>query len=571
MRLIACRSCSRKTAASSMRPSAMPRARRMATFSSRRRARRLRFVAMRATSPNTIRMRFAGSRGAQSMLGEDVVEATSNYYIGDDATTWHADVPHFQRVRARAVYPGIDVVYYGSGPAARILFRGRAARGSGPHRSVLQRRRHDRDRPRRRSRAAHETCNDHARETGRVSPDRGRATRRRSPLREARRGPCRHQHSHATTARNRSSSIRWSCCTRRISAAAAPTRCSASPPIRTATRMSPGSRNRSIFRPLNASRPDSGGATDVFIAKINAAGTALIYSTYLGGNAIDAALGIARDTSGNVYVTGYTASSEFPGHARIHCRRASNGGAYDAFVAKLGPTGALQYSTYLGGIGHRRRECDRGRWRGQRVCRRLHLFAGFPDRERVPAASERRAEWMLRRQDAFVSKLDTGGTASSTRLISAVRTRTRRRHRGRQPGTRLDHGLHLVRRSSDRRRTAVGVERFGRRIREPLHRDGCSRLFDLLRRRRLRRRRSRIAVDAEGSLYVTGFTQSADFPTVNAFQNDAARRRRRLRRQARDPRPVHHRARRFFTHRISAAATMRWATRSRSTATAMRT
>src|SRR6185295_8448630 len=85
------------------------------------------------------------------------------------------------------------------------------------------------------------------------------------------------------------------------------------------------------------------------------AGTALIYSTYLGGISDDDANSIAVDSSGNVVIAGSTASTDFPttaGAIRRTCNTASNGGCFDAFVAKLNASGsALVYSTYLGGTG----------------------------------------------------------------------------------------------------------------------------------------------------------------------------------------------------------------------------
>jgi hypothetical protein len=88
--------------------------------------------------------------------------------------------------------------------------------------------------------------------------------------------------------------------------------------------------------------------SDAFVTRLNAAGTALIYSTYLGGNSVDGAEAIAVDGSGNAYVTGETYSSNFPVISAI---QATSAGVVDAFVAKLDPTGAvLMYSTYLGGV-----------------------------------------------------------------------------------------------------------------------------------------------------------------------------------------------------------------------------
>ena len=77
----------------------------------------------------------------------------------------------------------------------------------------------------------------------------------------------------------------------------------------------------------------------------------LTYSTYLGGNGADAANGIAVDNSGNSYIVGPTSSTDFPVVTGAH--QPANGGGTDAFITKLNATGtALIYSTYLGGSGN---------------------------------------------------------------------------------------------------------------------------------------------------------------------------------------------------------------------------
>ena len=92
-----------------------------------------------------------------------------------------------------------------------------------------------------------------------------------------------------------------------------------------------------------------GGSGDTFVAKLNAAGTALQYSTYLGGSGIDNAEGIAVDSTGNAYVTGQTYSTDFPTAAAIQSLNGGNQDS-DAFVTEINSTGsALVYSTYLGG------------------------------------------------------------------------------------------------------------------------------------------------------------------------------------------------------------------------------
>lgn len=90
-----------------------------------------------------------------------------------------------------------------------------------------------------------------------------------------------------------------------------------------------------------------GAQEDAFVTKINPTGTDWVYSTYLGGNNVDQGNGIAVDATGNAYVTGYTASTNFPLESPF---RGSNDASVDAFVTKINPAGsALVYSTYLGG------------------------------------------------------------------------------------------------------------------------------------------------------------------------------------------------------------------------------
>ena len=86
---------------------------------------------------------------------------------------------------------------------------------------------------------------------------------------------------------------------------------------------------------------------DAFVTELSADGSALVYSTYLGGSAQDVAGAIAVDGSGNSYVTGYTFSTNFPTTSTC-CDRLN--GTRDVFVSKLGPNGQpLLYSSYLGG------------------------------------------------------------------------------------------------------------------------------------------------------------------------------------------------------------------------------
>jgi RHS repeat-associated protein len=100
------------------------------------------------------------------------------------------------------------------------------------------------------------------------------------------------------------------------------------------------------FPTVNPLQSTTAGDFDVFVAKLNATGTALVYSTYLGGSCGDEGKALALDAAGNVYLTGRTCSNDFP---TANPFQGSLGGGNDAFVTKLNPQGnGLVYSTYLG-------------------------------------------------------------------------------------------------------------------------------------------------------------------------------------------------------------------------------
>jgi hypothetical protein len=109
------------------------------------------------------------------------------------------------------------------------------------------------------------------------------------------------------------------------------------------------------FPVLNAFQPTYAGGWDAFVTKLNPSGSALVYSTYLGGSGQEDRVnagtpgGIAVDTAGNAYVTGDTQSSNFP---VVNAYRSTLSGPSDAFLTKFGPSGTVAYSTYFGGEGN---------------------------------------------------------------------------------------------------------------------------------------------------------------------------------------------------------------------------
>lgn len=192
----------------------------------------------------------------------------------------------------------------------------------------------------------------------------------------------------------------------------------------------------------------SGGSYDVFVAKLNATGTALVYSTYLGGSGMDIGGGIAVDAAGNAYVAGYTASANFPTQNAL---QPSNAGSVDAFVAKLDATGsALLYSTYVGGLLDDEASAVALDGSGN-AC-----VTGFTTSTDFPISSALQPSNGGGQADAFILKVNASGSA----LVYST-------YFG---GSSLD-------------------------------------------------RPGGIAADAAGNAYVSGYTYSADMPTKNALQS----------------------------------------------------
>src|SRR5271169_1264164 len=110
-----------------------------------------------------------------------------------------------------------------------------------------------------------------------------------------------------------------------------------------------GSTQSVNFPVVSAVQPTPGGGSDAFVTEVNFSGTALLYSTYLGGTQADVGQAIRVDSLGNAYVAGYTFSLNFP---TLNPFQPVNAGSPNAFVTKLSPNGtSIVYSTYLGGAG----------------------------------------------------------------------------------------------------------------------------------------------------------------------------------------------------------------------------
>jgi hypothetical protein len=157
------------------------------------------------------------------------------------------------------------------------------------------------------------------------------------------------------------------------------------------------------FPVVSAAQTSAGGAQDAFVAKLNPSGSALIYSTYLGGALDDYARGIAVSGAGAAYLVGTTFSTNFP---KVGALQASLNGTYDAFVTQLTPAGSgLVYSTYLGGSGTEYGNAIAVDTSGSAY------VVGATTSSNFPLASARQSAHAGGSNDAFVSKLNLSGSA----------------------------------------------------------------------------------------------------------------------------------------------------------------
>jgi len=208
-----------------------------------------------------------------------------------------------------------------------------------------------------------------------------------------------------------------------------------------------------------AFQPAYAGSWDAFVTKLNADGSALVYSTYLGGsnqeNYINAGSpgAIAVDGAGNAYVTGNTQSANFPTAQPFQPKL---NGTVDAFVSKLSASGTtLVYSTFLGGERAETGWAVAVDYRGQAIVTGDTTSFAFPT---ANAFQPQCAPSFAQCWDAFVTRLSASGTA----LVYST-------YLGGNDQEYIDRGMG-------------------------------------------------IAVDGEGTAYVTGMTGSPNFPLRNAYQ-----------------------------------------------------
>ena len=404
-----------------------------------------------------VRLRLVGTKPNAAVTGSEELAGKANYFIGNDPKRWRTNVPTYAKVRYRNVYPGVDLEYYGN-QGGQLEYDFIVAPGADP--SVI---------------ALHV-------EAVREPPLRIEANgdlvipAKASEIRF--RKPSVYQPDSGSSLVTRHSSLVDG---RFVLDADARIRFALGPydhakplvidPVLTYSTYLGGSGGDSgdaicvdssgnayvtgqtssvdfpTAGPLQASL---NGFTNAFVSKLNPTGSALIYSTYLGGNGYDGGYGIAVDASGNAYVTGITSSSDFP---TVNPFQASNNAPFldTGFVAKLNPSGsALVYSTYLGGSGDGWSSGIAADSSGNAYLIGYTQSTDFPTVNPLQASNKSPSSG-----NGFVAKLNPSGST-------------------------LIYSTYLGGSGGD---SASGI-----------------------------------ALDSAGNAYVTGYTQSADFPTVNPLQ-----------------------------------------------------
>src|SRR5438067_668358 len=258
---------------------------------------------------SVIRMQLAGANPVPAVSGSNQLPGKSNYFIGNDSTKWLRDIPQFARVRYQNIYPGIGLVYYGREGKLEYDFEVRQDGKFGFELGAYDRRRTLIIDPvltysTYLGGSGDEACPAGARVliAGVSSPPSG----------------C------PAVAIDASSNIYIAGSTTSIDFPVVPT-----PPLQALA-----------------------VAPDIFVTKLNAAGSAIVFSTYLGGDGVDTSAGIAVDSAFNVVVSGTTASTNFPTSGTSAFQSTPASANPHAFVSELVAAGnALSYSSYLSGNG----------------------------------------------------------------------------------------------------------------------------------------------------------------------------------------------------------------------------
>jgi len=293
-------------------------------------------------------LQLLGSNPAAAISPSDPLPGVSNYLLGNNPSQWHTNVPHYARVHYRAVYPGVDLVYYGRRQQLEYDFV--VAPGADPSHIRLQ------------VSGAQSLSLDSKGDLVLHLPGGAVQLRRPQVYQQAgnRKQPVAARY--ILEAGNRVG-FALAAYDRGRTLVIDPRLAYFSYLGGAGNEAAPGVAVDSAFNAYVAGTTDSAdfpaiapyqgtlkGATNVFVSKFNSAGTGLYFSTYLGGSGTDAAAGVAVDKGFNVYVAGTTSSADFPVTSASAYQKPPVSANNHVFVTELNSSGnALVYSTYLAG------------------------------------------------------------------------------------------------------------------------------------------------------------------------------------------------------------------------------
>jgi hypothetical protein len=294
--------------------------------------------------PETVAIRLAGRRGSVDASTERELPGRSNQLIGNDPRLWKTGIPAYARIVYHDVYPGIDLVYYGTQQQLEYDFVLRP--GASPADIAFDI-----------AGARSVKLDDDGNLI--IETETGSLTHRAPALYQDVRGtrkPIEGAYGIRTDGR----------VTFKVGRYDSQLPLVIDPVLSYATYLG-GSLEERIhgvaidpsgsiivagetysanFPNANAAQPQTHGLGDAFVARLTPSGDALVYATYFGGSSHDAASGVDVDASGAAYIAGSTSSWDFP---TLNAFQGSNGGQFDTFVVKLDANGAPVYSTLLGG------------------------------------------------------------------------------------------------------------------------------------------------------------------------------------------------------------------------------
>lgn len=483
-----------------------------------------------------LRMNLVGANAAAAVAGQNELEGKVNYFIGNDPAKWHTDVPTFGSVRYTEVYPGVDVVYYGNQRRLEydfVVAPGRDARAIALEFAGAQKVEVDAASGDLLVRVGEETIRQHApityqetktgwreveswyalRDGGQVGFEIGEYDRTAplviDPVLEYSTylGGSGDDGTYRFLGINGSSGIAVDSAG---NAYVIGTTDSANFPTA-----------NPIQGTLNPGDGQFHSDRDVFVTKINAAGTALVYSTYLGGNSRDFGRDIAVDSAGNAYVTGFANSTNFPTANAIQNTNA----AADTFVTKLNAAGsALVYSTYLGGNGEEEGNSIALDSAGNAYVTGYTSSTNFPTANAFDSSHNGGL-------DAFVTKINVAGTAlvystylgGSGAVFATIPLNISNDIAVDSVGNAYVTGYT----DSTNFPTANAIQNtHGGNPASPydafvtkFNAAGSALVYSTYLGGNASDRGEGIAIDSAGNAYLTGHTFSANFPTANAIQN----------------------------------------------------